>query len=140
MSTHPNAMLQAVLTCDDLTRATVRRLYEAAKARGFNVDLEDDEPDIGIPNGETTRRGDGGENPRFDDYHVTVMEGDYNESWQIAAKTGQIVLHDFLTYGYGESMAWDKVVAQKDRLTAFLDAVKDALHFTYEIRVAANYW
>lgn len=120
MSTHPNAMLLLVLTPDDLTRKTMRAIV--ADAGG---DADDDSPKVKI--------GD-------EDYCVTVMEEEYDESYQISAKEGDIVLHDFLTYGYGEKLAWAEVVDRVAALQAWADVARDKYRCSAAIYVSANYW
>lgn len=117
MGTHPNAMLILRLTPDDLARKTYRAILEEAKVEG------DDEIKIG----------------GFDYTHM-VMESDYDESFQISAKEGEIVLHDFLTYGYGESMAWEKVESQKNDLEAWAKGICERHKCSYKIEIGANYW
>lgn len=120
MSTHPNAMLLCVLTPDDLARKTYRAILAE---HGIHNGIDDDDIRIG---GET--------------YHTIVMEENYNESNQIAAPEGSIVLWDLFTYGYGESKAWGELEKQKDELEAFIKPVCEKYHCSYEIKVSANYW
>lgn len=120
MSTHPNAMLLLVLTPDDLTRKTMRTIV--ADAGG---DVNDDSPKVKIGN---------------EDYYVTIMEDDYDESYQISAKAGDIVLHDFLTYGYGEKIAWAQVVERAAALQAWADVAREKYRCTAQVYISANYW
>ena len=117
MSTHPNAMLIATLTPDDLARKTYRAILEDEK-------VEEDH-DIKI-----------GKN----DYHHLVMEDEYNESWQVSGKEGQILVFDLVTYGYGESVEWSKLVALKEKLEEWAKRTCEKHHCNYEISVSANYW
>ena len=117
MSTHPNAILLLALTPEDLARKTYRAILDDAK-------VEDDD-DIKI---EGT------------DYHHCVMEEEYNESYQVSAKEGDIVLLDMVTYGYGETIEWVKLEAQKNSLEEWAKSVCEKFHCTYKIFITANYW
>lgn len=68
------------------------------------------------------------------------MEEEYNESWQIQAKEGDIVLHDFITYGYGKKIIWAALENQKNNLEAWAKGICERHHCTYKIFVTANYW
>lgn len=117
MSTHPNVMLQCVLTVNDGTRKTKRAL-EAAFPTKYEENIRIGERD----------------------YHLTVMESDYDDGYQISADEGQIVLHIYLTYGYGETVTLDEIQALVDPLKAWAEEAKEPHGFTYEIRIGANYW
>lgn len=112
MGTHPNAMLMAVITPDGLTRKTARKIDPKIE----NVKI------VGT------------------EYSITVMEDTYDEGYQLSAKEGDIVLMDFLTYGYGEHMNWEKVEVQKDELVQWCDEFCKKNECSYEIRIGANYW
>jgi hypothetical protein len=111
-------MLLLVLTPDDPTRETMRSIVTDAGG-------DADSPKIKI----------GGEN-----YTVTVMEDDYDDSHQLHAKEGDIVLHDFLTYGYGEKLAWAKVVERAAALQAWADVAREKYRCTTQVYIGANYW
>jgi hypothetical protein len=117
MSTHPNAMLILALTPDDLARKTYRAILEEAGI------TEDDQIKVG-----------------GDDYSIQVMEEAYDESNQLAAKEGDIVLHDLVTYGYGETITWEKLEAQKRALEEWAKEVCERHKCSYQICVGANYW
>jgi hypothetical protein len=115
MSTHPNAILLLVLKPDDLTRKTYRAILEEAGR----------EDDLMI----------GG-----DRYNIEVMESTYDESHQIAADEGDIVVFDMVTYGYGERIEWDKLVAQKSVLEEWAAGICERHKCTASFYVTANYW
>lgn len=117
MSTHPNAILMVILTPDDLARKTYRALLQEA-----GID-EDRQFKIG---GHT--------------YTHLVMEDSYDESWQISAPEGSIVLHGYLTYGYGERLPWSEVESRKVALEEWARAACERHHCAYEICISANYW
>ncbi len=117
MSIHPNAMLLLTLTPDDLARKTYRAILSETGS--------DEDDDIKI--------GD-------DTYHHRVMEEDYYESSQISAKEGDIVLWDLVTYGYGETITWAKLEAQKNALEEWARGICERHHCKAEIFVGANYW
>lgn len=118
LSSHPNAMLILKLTPDGLARKT----YRAILAECGIVDVDDDVKIGGL------------------DYHHKVMESDYDEDWQLSAAEGQIVFHDFLTYGYGEQVTWAELVARHDALEEWAKGVCGRHSCSYEIVVGANYW
>lgn len=131
MSTHPNTLLVAELSPNDLPRKT----YKALKTE-CGEDPEDDDLEVKIPTGVES----GNSWEREDSYHTFLAEDSYNESSQISAATGSIVLWDPVTYGYGETIAWDKLVAQQQRLEEWCKRICEKLHCTYKIFVTANYW
>ena len=121
MSSHPNAILMLTLQPQDLPRKTMRAILSEA-----GVDPDEESPQIKI-----------GEH----DYSVKLMEESYNESFQIAAPVGSIVLHDFLTYGYGDKCQWESASAQQTALQQWALAACERHNCTiHEIAVAANYW
>lgn len=120
MSTHPNAILMLTLQPQDLPRKTLRAILEAA-----GVDPDEESPSIKI-----------GEH----DYTVRLMEDSYDESFQIGAPVGTIVLHDFLTYGYGDKCSWEQAAAQQIALREWAQAACETHHCTiHEIAITANY-
>ena|SRR3990167_6087089 len=120
MSTHPNVILMAVLTPKGLARQTMRAIAAQSKTRD-----SDDSPDIEIA-GEL--------------YHARVMESGYDDGMQIGAHEGDLVFFDFVTYGYGEVITWEKLEAQKMALEAWAKAMSETHHCDYRIDVTANYW
>lgn len=119
MSTHPNVMLQCVLTLDEGSRKTERGLLEEFGGSPMYEDC------IKI----------GGRH-----YQITVMESDYEDGYQISADEGQIVLHEYLTYGYGETMDFDDIGAVVGELKSWAESAKNKHKFSYKIRIGANYW
>lgn len=119
MSTHPNALLICQLTPDNLTRKTYRAILEEHKLE------EEEEPDIII---------------KEERYHVFVAEREYDDNWQIHSPEGSIVLLNLVTYGYGESIEWDKLVAIKETLEEWAKGICERHRCSYKILVSANYW
>ena len=117
MSTHPNVILMARLTPDELSRKTMREILAA------NSVSDDDDVKIGS-----------------EGYHHTIMESDYEEDWQISGKEGDLIFFDLVTYGYGEVISWGKLEAQKNELDKWSKDMCDKFHCAYEIAVTANYW
>ena len=117
MSTHPNAILMVTLTPDHLARKTYRAII-------------------------ASDGGDDGKRVKISgiDYNILVMEGDYDEGFQITAKEGDIVLFDMVTYGYGEIIEWAKLEAQKMKLEEWAKDVCEKHSCTFEISITANYW
>jgi len=126
MSTHPNAILLLTLTPDDLARKTWRSILEYAKVWEWNnPGVIHEEGQIKIDNNE---------------YHQKVMESDYYESMQISANEGDIVVYDLVTYGYGDTIEWEKLEKQKVKLEEWANDICEKFHCTYKIFVTANYW
>ena len=126
MSTHPNAVLLLTLTPDDLSRKTWKNILEESKVWKYQeegvIDLE----------GEIKISGN--------NYHHRVMESDYNESMQISASEGDIVVYDMVTYGYGDVIEWDKLAKQKEELEEWAKIMCKKFNCNYKIFVTANYW
>ena len=118
MSTHPNVILLLSLTPDSLARKTYRDITKEAGCTESDGQIQ-----IGT-----------------EKYHIKVMESAYDDSWQIGASEGDIIVFDLVTYGYGEQVAWDKLVAQKQELEIWASGICERHHCTFKISVTANYW
>jgi hypothetical protein len=68
------------------------------------------------------------------------MESDYDENSQISASEGDIIVWTFVTYGYGEQVAWDKLVGFRDALVQWAEKVCAKHACKYKISVTSNYW
>lgn len=117
MSVHPNVILMAVLTPDDLSRKTMREIIQ--------MEYE--------PDGLNFKIGDY-------DYHPLIMEGGYDDGWQIASKDGDLIFLRLTTYNYGEFIEWDDLQEQKEQLEKWAKETSKKHNCTYSIRVSANYW
>lgn len=122
MGTHPNAILMVVLTPDNLARKTMRQILEEGNVEKLFDGTYDD---IRI----------GGRK-----YHHFVAESNYEEMWQIASDEGDLVFFDLITYGYGESIEWSGLEAQKNDLELWARQMCEKFNCTYKIKVGANYW
>lgn len=118
MSSHPNTMLFCILTPDDLARKTYRSILSS---EGI------DEDDSGVKIAGRT-------------FSIQVMEEDYDDGYQIAAQEGQIVLHTYLTFDYGDRVEWDELVMIKDALQAWAESASAQHKCSYAISIGANYW
>ncbi len=117
MSTHPNAILLLVLTPDETARKTFRAIKEACGVQDDNnIKIE------GV------------------EYHVEVMEGDYNDGYQITAAEGDIIVFDFLTYGYGERIEWSKLIERQAELSKWAEGICERHKCSAKFYVTANYW
>lgn len=131
MSTHPNALLIAELSPDELPR----KAYKALKVE-CGEDAEGDDLEVKISTGvESPNRWE-----TYDGYHTFLADSSYNEDSQISAAEGSIVLWDPVTYGYGERVEWAKLAAQAQRLEEWCKRIGEKLRCTYKIYVSANYW
>lgn len=121
MSSNPNVILMVRLTPSDLSRKTMRKIFEESKQE--------------FPN-ETTRdiliAGD--------TYHAIIMEIDYDESWQISGKEGDLIFFDLVTYDYGDSISWNELQSKKESLEQWAQDICERFNCSYEIAVSANYW
>jgi hypothetical protein len=118
MSTHPNTILLLIVKPDGLTRRTLRDIL---------AETDTDQDDLYIKiNGE--------------DYRALVMEDGYNDDYQITAEEGDIVFFDFVTYGYGDVIEWDKLEKRKSDLEEWAIGICERHNCTYKIVVTANYW
>ena len=115
MSIHPNVVLMAVLTPDNLSRKTMRLI--------LGKDNLEDEIKIG---------------ENF--YTATVMESEFDEDWQISAKEGDLVFHGHATYGYGEVISWHYLEARKKELEIWADRMCKRFNCSYVIQVTADYF
>ncbi len=119
MSTHPNAILAVRLTPDGLSRKTFRDIIGDAR-------VDDDSASLKI---------DG------HDFTVSVFEQDYDpDGNQIKAKTGDIVLRDYITYGYGVTITLESFRKRADSLEAWAKENAPKYNCTYEVFITANYW
>lgn len=118
MSTHPNVILMAVLTPKGLARQTMKAILGADYDRDSSNEIK-----VG---------GFG--------YSPLVMETEYDEGMQIAAKEGDLVFWDMVTYGYGEVVTWAALEAQKAALEVWAKTTSEAHDCDYRIDVSANYW
>jgi len=117
MGVHPNTMLMVHLKPDGLAHKTYRDILAASGVKdGDDIDI-------------------GGQS-----YHHRIMEGDYEDGFQVSGDDGDIVLLTFATYGYGERIAWADLVRRTADLTAWAQATCDRFACTYIISVGANYW
>jgi len=130
MSSHPKALLIAVLTPDDGSRKTMRAILKESGC------ANDD--DVVIPPGAKVDYRPGMPPIPFDMGRM-VFES-YNDELQIEAKEGDLVFYSLVTYGYGEFITWADLQAKKDALEEWCKGICERHHCTYEIRVSANYW
>lgn len=117
MSTHPNVILMAVLTPKGLARQTMAAILGKPYERD-RIDVEID----GV------------------DFHTLVMESDYDDGMQIAAKEGDLVFYDLVTYGYGEVIHWADLEARKQSLEEWARNAARIHACDWRIGVTANYW
>ncbi len=118
MSCHPNAMLILALTTDGLARKTYRAILE----------------DAGIDSDGSFKIGG-----KFYHQHG-VMEDDYDEVNQLGLPEGTIYVFSLVTYGYGETIKWADLDAQKVALEDWAKSVCEKHNCSAEILVSANYW
>jgi hypothetical protein len=132
MSTHPNVLLIAVVTPNGTSRKTMRAILEEAG-------VGEDDRDIALPGGKAAGKPEPNV-PKPLSLHHLVMEKDYDESWQISAKEGDLLFFDLVTYGYGEALSWSELEVKKHLLDEWAVGICARHNCTYEIRVSANYW
>lgn len=116
MSNHPNAMLLLVLTPDTLTRKTYRAIM-----------AEEDKEELGdVTIGDCS-------------YQCFVMEEDYNADHEVRAPEGSIVLKDWVTFGYGQSIEWQTLVERKEALDVWAKSACEKYQCSYKIQIGADY-
>jgi len=118
MSTHPNVVLVLRLTPEGLSRRTMADILSENKA---NTSL--DEIEI-----------------HGHKYNHIIMEDNYDKSWQLSGKEGDLLFFELVTYGYGETIAWKALQEQKEQLEEWARGICERHHCAAEIVVTANYW
>ena len=123
MSIHPNAMLLLTITPDGLARQAMRAIRAEHPVVDDKEIVDDDEIMIGaLP------------------YKSMVMESTFDEDYQISGEEGDLIFWQFLTYGAGEQIDWETLVAQHAVLDAWAQDICARHHGTYRISISANYW
>ncbi len=122
MGTHPNVILMARVTPDGLARKTRSAIVREYGDKETSIK---DDTDVLI----------GGSR-----YHTIVMEGDYDEGYQIRGKEGDILVLDMVTYGYGEEISYADLSKKHDELKEWCKQVCIKNSCSFEIVVTANYW
>lgn len=118
VSTHPNVILMAIFTPDDLPMKTHRAIMN-------ECGLKDSDDQIKIGDKSLSH---------------FVMEDSYNEDNQISAPESSIVVFDLVTYGYGESLTWDDLATQKQALEDWARGICERHKCSVIFKVGANYW
>lgn len=118
MSSHPNVMVIVALSTEDSSRKTYRAILAEAGA------VPEDQVAMGSVN--TSIHG--------------VMESDYDEGFQVGLPEGTVYFVKLATYGYGESVSWDELVAMKTEMATWAQGVCERHRCTFDIFVGANYW
>lgn len=117
MSSHPNVILMAVLTPDELPSDTMRAILatNSADANG-HFDIIDVS------------------------YRSILMRDVYDSDLQISASEGDLVFYDLVTYGYGDTITWEKLQERQSDLAVWALRMCIEHHCKYKIMVSANYW
>lgn len=119
MGTHPNTMLILTLMPDNLARKTFREIQER-----YGKPTDRDYVTVG-----------------GEDFSLLIMEADYDEGFQLSAPEGSIVLMDMVTYGRGQTINIERLVALSDALRVWAGPVCEEFKCSItDIRVGANYW
>lgn len=132
MGTHPNAILMCVLTPDDLARKTFRAI-----AAECGAEIDDDSAALKIL-GRTIEGSKG--SIEQTDFSMMVMESDYDDGYQISAPEGSIIVHDYVTYGYGEVISWADLEAIKNKLEEWAKGICERHKCSYVIQLTQNFW
>ena len=122
MSSHPNALMLIDFSPHDLPRKTY--LSMVAKFKAYEGD---DSPYVPI-------------GPKNGSFHMQLMESSYAEGSQIRATQGNIVFWCAFTYGYGERMPWDDVMALHKIADEWAKVQAAEFKCDYKIDISANYW
>lgn len=73
-------------------------------------------------------------------YKPLVMESDYDDGYQITGKEGDLIFHDFVTYGYGENVPVEEFTKREKDLEDWGKEVCEKHHCKMKVEVTANYW
>lgn len=74
-------------------------------------------------------------------YVMPSSEGDSSGYHIYGDNDGDILIWDYISYGYGDYIDWDRLHLQKVALQNWCDEIKFKLPgFEYKIVVTANYW
>lgn len=145
MSTHPNVILKLTIKTEGTTRKLLRELLSQNREEitDNNLPLMLDRSGKPIAHAKTKEnlhisRGDDQICIGNFSYDTLVMEEEYDESWQIGGKEGDLIIFDLVTYGYGEEISWKDLQKRVDDLELW--AVQPCRNLTYYISVSANYW
>jgi hypothetical protein len=115
---HPNAILMAIIKSDNITRETLRDVF----SEYFIFEEEDDVEICGW------------------NYSLTIMEKDYDKEYQILAGKGDVVIHDFISFGRGNKERWEEVERRKKNLEDWCNKICEKYCGTFEIFIGANNW
>lgn len=127
MGSHPNAMLMAIFTPDGLARKTYRDIIAE-----FGLDASSDFVNLKIG---------GDPNNKYDcSYNIVIMEDSFLDEISIETQEGDIVVYDYITYGYCEKIKWEDLTRQQSELSEWACGICDRHNCTVEFYVSANFW
>lgn len=118
MSIHPNAIMMMV--------------YEGDAAETIYNELDGGEMET---TGSSAELQIGGT-----EWRLLLMQDSYDESDQISAPEGSLVFFDLITYGYGDTIAWEKCVAWQAALEAYGKELVQKHGGKISFYITANYW
>jgi hypothetical protein len=76
-----------------------------------------------------------------DDYMWRALEDDYDDGMQVGGPSGSIIFFDMVTYGYGDTIAWEKLETQQKALREWAEGICERHHCTlHGIFITANYF
>jgi hypothetical protein len=127
MSSHPNAMLKLTLTPDGWMSDDFDLMGAILTDNGVDPDEVDyTHTDINFEN---------------QSYSIILRDEDYDEcEFGVDAEVGEIMVTAFLTYGYQETMSWERAVEGKGKLERWAVGVCAKYGCTYKLEITANYW
>lgn len=138
MSTHPNTILFCVLTPREGELSGF--LFDAICGH-MKVSADEDcvTPTAQLRIlGRSYKNLKGEDIPR-DDFTM-YMHDEYDTGMQIEAPENTIVVHEYVTYGYGEVISWGDLEKIKVKLEEWASDICGRFGCTYRINVTANYW
>lgn len=118
MGQHPNVILVLALKPNDLS--------SLSKILDVVIEHKDDEENEMII-------GDS-------HYNYDIMKDDYLEGYQISGSEGDLILHQHVTYGYGDIIEWDRLETIKKELQEWATGMCKEFNCSHRIYITANFW
>lgn len=134
MGRHPNVMLQLVLTPLQPNFDVFAHFGWPKPPEGESFGEEEAQYDFDIRVSL---------NPAAPEYTASVFTDDtdeYNEDWQFNGESGQVILHRYLTYDYGDTINFERLVEEVNVLASWIARENIGAYFSFETRIGANYW
>lgn len=121
MSTDPNTLIVLQLTPNNGEDP-----YEVFSRIIKDLSLDEDDAAISIDN---------------KNYQIKVIgEEGYDENYQISSDPNTIILHTYITHGYGSTIDWSELEKINNSLEVWSAIIKTKYNCSSKIYITANYW